>query len=342
VTGGPERRRGGSPRPGHVLLYAPSLADIAGGSRVVMDWAAVALEAGSRVTIATPDGVAPPWSDVRGADVVRPDHVSGDPDLVIATIWWTAWQCDRWRRRGVRAAHLHQDHEALWARRPDERRIVRAAYRLLPAKVCVSRWVAERCGANGDVVRVVPPAVAVPVAGPRPARPGPLVVGLPYRPLPERGWSVMDAVASRARTAGAEVVFRVWGPGARAAAGGRYDDVHEPASDEELIRLYDSCDVLLHTSWHDGFPLPPIEAMARRTAVVACATGGIAEYAVDGDNCLLAPTGDVASLAAALERLTHDPDLRERLVLRGVETARRYSRARFAASAARALAELAA
>jgi glycosyltransferase involved in cell wall biosynthesis len=302
----------------------------------------VARGSGWRVAIATPDGVAPPWSDVEGVDVVRSDRVAVHPDLVIATIWWTAWPCERWLRQGIPTAHLHQGHEALWATRPEERRIVRAAYRLLPAKVCVSRWVAECCASDRDDVRVVPPAVAVPVAAPRGPRPGPLVVGLPYRPITERGWPVMDAVASQLRAAGADVVFRVWGPGARAATGDRYDDVHEPGSDEELVRLYDSCDVLLHTSWHDGFPLPPIEAMARRTAVVACATGGITEYAVPGDNCLLAPTGDVASLAAAVERLAGDRDLRERLVESGAETARRYSRERFTALAAGALAELAA
>ncbi|HXM57094.1 MAG TPA: glycosyltransferase family 4 protein [Candidatus Dormibacteraeota bacterium] len=325
-----------------VLFYAPSLGEVTGGGRVVVDWATVAAAGGCRVTIATPDGRHPVWTRVEGLSVVERDGVPERPDLVVATIWWTAWRADRWRRRGVRAVHLLQDDERLWATRPDHERIVRAAHRLIPTKVCVSRWVAERCAPPGSTVHLVPPAVAVPTAAPRPPRPGPVVVGLPYRNLSAKGWPVMDAVASRLRDTVAGVRFRVWGPGAPAAVGARYDDVHEPASDAELLGVYDSCDVVLHTSWHDGFPLPPIEAMARRAAVVAAGTGGLAEYAVHGENCLLAAPGDVESLVAAVERVARDGDLRARLVEGGVETARRYSRQRFVASATRTLDLLAA
>jgi glycosyltransferase involved in cell wall biosynthesis len=321
-----------------VLFYAPSLAEVTGGGRVVVDWAAVAVRSGYRTTIATPDGREPPWTGTQGLSVVPRERAPDRADLVAATIWWTAWHCDRWRRRGVRTVHLLQDDEERWATRPDHRRIVRAAHQLIPTKICVSRWVAESCAPAGDTVHLVPPAVAVPIAGPRGRRSGPIVVGLPYRNLRAKGWRVMDAVATRLRERGPRLRFRVWGPDAPRAVGDRYDDVHEPASDDELLRLYDSCDVVLHTSWHDGFPLPPIEAMARRAAVVATGTGGLAEYARHGHDCLLAEPGDVGSLAEAVERLADDAGLRERLVEGGVATARRYSRERFTAAAARTLA----
>jgi Glycosyl transferases group 1 len=325
-----------------VLFYAPSLGEVTGGGRVVVDWASVAAQLGWRVTIATIDGQEPVWTHVENVSVVRNEHAPERPGLVLATIWWTAWQCDRSRRRGARAAQLHQGHEALWATNPDHFRIVQATYRLIQTKICVSRWVAASCASSGDTVHLVPPALAVPTAPRRQPRPGPVVVGLPFRALTGKGWEVMDAVAGRLRAAGAPLRFRVWGPGAATALAGRYEDVHEPASDQELLRLYDSCDILLYTSWHDGFPLPPIEAMARRVAVVVTGTGGLAEYGVHGRNCLVAAPGDVESLAGAVQRLAQDRDLRDHLGRHGVETAEHYSRERFVASAARTYALLAA
>jgi hypothetical protein len=325
-----------------VLLYAPSLAEVTGGGRVLVDWASVALQMGCRVTFATPDGRDPGWVHVDGLSVVGLEGVPDRADLVVATMWWNAWYCQRWQRRGARAVHLVQGNDELWATKPEDRRIVRAAHRLIPTKICVSRWVAESCASAGDTVHLVHPAVAVPTSAPRARRSGPLVVGLPFRPLAGKGWTVTEAVVARLRGSGAPVRFLVWGPEVHGAVDDSYDDVQEPGSDAELLRLYDSCDVVLYTSWHDGFPLPPIEAMARRAAVVATSTGGMLEYATHGHDCLLAAPGDVESLTAAVERLVHDEGLRARLVRHGVETASRYSRERFTASAARILQLLAA
>jgi glycosyltransferase involved in cell wall biosynthesis len=156
-----------------------------------------------------------------------------------------------------------------------------------------------------------------------------LVVGLPFRDLPEKGWEVTEAVIDRLREQGPPLRITAWGPGAPGRLRHRYDEVHEPASDDELIRIYDSCDVLLYTSWHDGFPLPPIQAMARGVAAVLTRSGGVTDYADDGRNCLMAAPGDVESLTTSVLRLARDPSLRARLVEQGAETARRFSRERF-------------
>ncbi|MFA6316148.1 MAG: glycosyltransferase family 4 protein [Elusimicrobiota bacterium] len=56
-----------------------------------------------------------------------------------------------------------------------------------------------------------------------------------------------------------------------------------------------------------------MEAMALGKACATSRTGGITELAVHGRHALLAPPGDVKALAGAMERLTLEPDLRERL-----------------------------
>jgi glycogen(starch) synthase len=98
------------------------------------------------------------------------------------------------------------------------------------------------------------------------------------------------------------------------------------ASRRDLGAEYRGADALLFTSvYAEPFGIVPLEAMACDTPVIATGTGGSGEYLEDGSNCLLFPPGDHDRLAAAVQRLAHDPDLRCRLVVGGRDTARRLT-----------------
>ena len=99
----------------------------------------------------------------------------------------------------------------------------------------------------------------------------------------------------------------------------------EMASQEQLASLYRKADVFLSASLYESFPLPPIEAMASGTAVIATDSGGIRTYAEPGKNCLLAEQGDVDSCATALIFLLTQPEFRNALAAAGRETAMKYS-----------------
>jgi hypothetical protein len=58
---------------------------------------------------------------------------------------------------------------------------------------------------------------------------------------------------------------------------------------------------------------------------VASAAGGVTEFASDGENALLIPSGDAHGLARALARAANDEPLRRRLSEGGRATARRLS-----------------
>jgi glycosyltransferase involved in cell wall biosynthesis len=73
--------------------------------------------------------------------------------------------------------------------------------------------------------------------------------------------------------------------------------------------------IFCHPALCKGFDLAPLEALALELPVIAysdCAE--VNRFVVDGQNGLLADRGDEpASLAAALERLILDPELRQKL-----------------------------
>jgi glycosyltransferase involved in cell wall biosynthesis len=71
--------------------------------------------------------------------------------------------------------------------------------------------------------------------------------------------------------------------------------------------------------------------MACSTPVVATATGGSAEFLIDGANCLQVGIDDERGLANAVRRLAGDPALRERLVHGGHVTATELSLPRWIA-----------
>jgi glycosyltransferase involved in cell wall biosynthesis len=104
-------------------------------------------------------------------------------------------------------------------------------------------------------------------------------------------------------------------------AGMRY--VSSP-SDEHVNELFCQATVFVQTSTHEGFALPPLEAMAAGAAVVCTDAHGNRDFCVDGENCLM-PEPDPRSVASALARLLADPELRARLGRAGIETAAPYA-----------------
>lgn len=86
--------------------------------------------------------------------------------------------------------------------------------------------------------------------------------------------------------------------------------------------------VLFPVNWPEPWGLVPLEAMAiGRPVVVSAAAGGTGEYARDGDNALVVAPEDPGALAAAVNRLAVEPELRRRLVAGGRATAAQLTQA---------------
>lgn len=66
-------------------------------------------------------------------------------------------------------------------------------------------------------------------------------------------------------------------------------------------------------SYAEGFPMAVLDAWAYGLPVITTPVGGIPDIAIDGENLLLFNPGDIDTLAAQLESLISDKDLREKL-----------------------------
>lgn len=106
----------------------------------------------------------------------------------------------------------------------------------------------------------------------------------------------------------------------------------QPADDRVLQACYAGATVFIYPSLYEGFGIPPLEAMAAGTPVVAIAAGSVPEVCADA--AAYAPPGDIAALTAAIEAVAFDAAEAARLAAAGTERLKRFSWARCAAETA--------
>jgi len=248
------------------------------------------------------------------------------------------------RLEGVPAVfHLHDTLAGGWSGQG----LVNAVARRVPAAAIVtpSRFLADRVGPTRSRVVVIPNGVEEPpadTAPPAAARDGTARTVVWCGRLQRwKGAHVFLAAAARVCRHRPDTRFVVVGGtmfglepdyareldrlAAREGLGGavRFTG-HLTDAWPELRRA----DVVVHSAVRpEPFGLVVVEAMLAGRAVVASAAGGPAEIVEDGATGLLTPPGDADALAAAIERLLDDDELRARLG----RAARAAARARFSA-----------
>lgn len=93
--------------------------------------------------------------------------------------------------------------------------------------------------------------------------------------------------------------------------------------EEQLPSLYKGALALLFPSLYEGFGLPVIESMACGTPVITSNCTSLPEVA--GDAALLVDPDNLVSIRTAIEKVLSDAELREKLVLRGLEQVKNFT-----------------
>lgn len=91
-----------------------------------------------------------------------------------------------------------------------------------------------------------------------------------------------------------------------------------------VARYYDADIFVFPPVWDEGFGIPPVEAMAAGTPVVASRSGAIVETVAHGKTGRLVDKNDAEGLAQSLLKLLQDDDLREDMGRAGRRRALEY------------------
>lgn len=97
----------------------------------------------------------------------------------------------------------------------------------------------------------------------------------------------------------------------------------ENVSDPDLVILYNQAIMFVFPSLEEGFGLPPLEAMACGTPVLAANNSSIPE--IVGDVAILFSAGNTDELASSITRVLNNPDLQRRMKTVGIERAAKFS-----------------
>lgn len=285
------------------------------------------------------DGAAvmPAWSDFE-PDVVVPLHparpllecVNSAPCDVVIAGWWE--QLPELAELTVPVIYWEQGHEWLFGELNDlahdapARRWLSYCYKQPCHMASVSPTVAQilRVRYNRETF-ILPNGIDTDVYSPgkRPDDGTVLLVGNPS--LRFKGFDVALRTLQKVWNAGYKFKVR-WICQVKPEVKGVTFPIHFVVNPPqgELPRYIADADILLFTSWYEGFGMPPLEAMACGVPVVATECGGIQTYAKPGENALLADPGDVDSLAHAVIYLLNNKEAREYLGQKGRETALRF------------------
>jgi GT2 family glycosyltransferase/glycosyltransferase involved in cell wall biosynthesis len=242
--------------------------------------------------------------------------------IKVATWWMTA--APVWRASIPRGLPVYfvQDIETSYY--PDHERARHAvldSYRPEFRYMTISSWNRERLRELGLDAELIPPGIDLqnfrPRADVRRREDMVLAVGrtnpLKNLPLTLAAWRSLKEPRPELCLFGIEPEL--------AEQGVRYVDSPD---DQQVNELFCQATVFVQTSTHEGFALPPLEAMAAGAAVVCTDAHGNRDFCVDGVNCLM-PESNPAAVGAALARLLVDPELRAELGRAGLQTAQDYA-----------------
>lgn len=105
-------------------------------------------------------------------------------------------------------------------------------------------------------------------------------------------------------------------------------EIKSELSPAEMKREYQACDAIINGSFHEGFGLSSIEAMASGAILIQADNFGMNGVVEDGLNAIVVPRNNSTQLAAALSLLVENPQTYDQLRARGISVGSSYTQRR--------------
>lgn len=157
-------------------------------------------------------------------------------------------------------------------------------------------------------------------------RPHSVLVGTVGRPIAEKGHQYLIEAMPEVLRAHPDTEFLIVGEGnlrealsQQAARVGVGDRLHFTGARSDVPELLSLMDVFVFPSVSEGFGIAVLEAMASRLPVVVSDIRPLVDIVEHGVSGLLVPARNAPALAAALNQVIAEPELRQRLASGGRE-----------------------
>jgi GT2 family glycosyltransferase/glycosyltransferase involved in cell wall biosynthesis len=310
------------------IAYVTEGTDVGGGHRDIFEHLNRLAARGHDVSLYTL-GDRPEWFELRVPVRSFPDYDSLSRALAeveaikVATWWMTAAAV--WRAsvpRGIPVYFVQDIETSYYPDHEHARHAVLDSYRPEFRYMTISRWNRDRLRELGLDAELIPPGIDLQTFRPRAevARRADMLLAL-GRSNPLKNLPLTLAAWKRLAEPCPELCLFGVEPEVAAGTGARYVDAPD---DEQVNELFCEATVFVQTSIHEGFALPPLEAMATGAAVVCTDAHGNRDFCVDTVNCLM-PEPRPKAVATAIARLLADPELCAQLGSAGRWTAQGYA-----------------
>jgi len=113
-------------------------------------------------------------------------------------------------------------------------------------------------------------------------------------------------------------------------------EFHKNPSEDQLRSLYSISDVLIYPSWVEGYGLPPMEAMACKTALISADVGAVSEY-TPSEGVRYIDRWDTNQIISTVKDLYNDRETLDRMKSRNLQYIQSYTWDRTAAKFERIL-----
>jgi len=268
-----------------------------------------------------------------------------DADVIIATAWETAYTVNKFSKRKGEKFYLIQSYEIwdVWdnikcwdeagrIRKGDDilplamadviptqkslkraKELVDGSFKLPLRKITIADWL-RRLVENkfGERIEgVIPNGVNLNIffkERDRHEEAEHVNILMPYRPALLKGFKDGLEAFKLIKARHPDTHFAVFGPPIKKELQKlpEWVEFHNIKSDTQLRALYNDTNIFVLPSWIEGFPLPPMEAMACGCALVTTDAGGFSDYLEDGKTALVVPIRNPAALARSVSTLIED------------------------------------